>query len=107
MERERQPGEKREVARRLFINAKSQLVWVTLVEETENPDGIFYMQSFQETSPPPPGTHRPFGRLKRLPDEEIKVKIVEGIVINENPGLEDIERVTELWNDFAPIAKAE
>ncbi len=100
-------NEPREVAARYYINAKGQLVMATLVEDNENPDGIFMMQNFQEMAPPPIGTHRPFGRLKRLPDEEIKVRIVEGDVLEENPTLEQINRVIGFWDDFFPLPNPE
>lgn len=95
----------REVAAKYYINAKGQMVMATLVEDNENPDGVFYMKSYQEISPPPPGTRRPYGRTIRLPDKQINVRIVEGDVLSEEPTLEQIDELIKFWGDYSPIVK--
>lgn len=75
-----------------------------LVEDHEKPDGILSTMQFQETSPKLPGTHRPFGRLKRLPDKEVPVRIQRtGEIILEEATLEATNEVVDQWvrsNDF-------
>ena len=90
--------------RKLFVNADNQVESVELVEDSKNPDGLLSVQRYQEVSPPPPGTHRPFGRKVRLPDELKPVRIKPtGEILPGEPTVEVVDDIIGMWSDYSPF----
>lgn len=87
---------------RNLVNDDGKVERVRLVEDREEPDGILSVENYREISPP---GSRPHGRLQRLPDEQIPVRIEPtGDVSSEKASLETINHIIKTWDDYGPLA---
>ncbi len=95
---------KEKLAHLWHVNKDNQIEAVDLIRDKKNPDGVLSVTRLQEMSPRTPGTHRPFGRTKRLPDEQALVRIQPtGEIIQEEATLEATNTVIEMWDKYGPL----
>ena len=98
--------EKDILALRYFVNKKGQVEGIELVKDSENPDGVLSVKQLKEVSPKPPGSRRPFGSTKRLPDKQVPVRLQPtGNIMEEEASLETTNTVIDLWDDYGPLKK--
>lgn len=91
------------IAFRYRVMKNNQVEGVELVRDDEHPDGVLTVEKYKVT-PRLPGTHRPWGTITRIQDEQIPVKIrPTGKILLKEATVEAVNFVINQWGDFGPL----
>lgn len=94
------------LAYRYYVNEKSQVEGVELVEDKINPDGVYIQKSYRVTSMRISGGVMSSGNHQRMPDIKVPVRIrPTGNILLEEAGLEAVNHIVDQWDDYGPLEK--